>query len=206
MAQTAPAKDDWRPSSHAGLDSEGWLIGATHRRSPHCDLRPEGTAPDLLVIHNISLPAGVYGGQAIEQLFMGTLDCNEHPSFADLQGLRVSSHFLIRRSGELIQFVSLHERAWHAGASSFEGRSGCNDFSVGVELEGSDHEAFASDQMETLAELCAVLHQACPSIISVAGHSDIAPGRKTDPGPWFDWTVLLTMLRARGIPWVRPFQ
>ena len=188
------------------MNRDGWIDGLIHRHSPHFDARPEGTSPDLLVIHNISLPAGVYGGQAIEQLFMGALDCSSHPSFADLSGLRVSSHFLIRRCGEVIQFVGLNHRAWHAGVSNFQGRERCNDFSIGVELEGSDHDAFTSIQLDSLADLCLRLSKACPTITSVAGHSDIAPGRKTDPGPHFDWTAMLAALRQSGIPWVRPFQ
>ncbi len=179
------------------IDAQGWVVeGGRCLASPHWDQRPNGCAPELLVVHNISLPAGQFGGPYIEDLFMGQLDCDAHTSFADLRGLRVSSHFLIRRSGALTQFVGIHDRAWHAGVSEFMGRPRCNDFSIGVELEGADDQGFESAQMETLARLSASLHQAVPSLRYVAGHSEIAPGRKTDPGPGFDWRDLMARLEG----------
>lgn len=182
------------------LDAAGWLEGGGRRVvSPHCDPRPTD-AVDLVVIHNISLPAGCYGGPQIEALFCGQLDCSQHPSFADLRGLRVSSHFLIRRTGELVQFVSTRDRAWHAGLSEFQGRSRCNDFSIGIECEGTDHEPFESAQYAVLTDLCQALCAANPSLAWIAGHSDIAPGRKTDPGPAFDWTQLMRAIRHQNLP------
>jgi len=168
------------------LCADGWLASARRVPSPHCDARPPGTAIDLLLIHNISLPPGVFGGDAIERLFAGTLADGDDPFFAALRGLRVSAHFLLRRDGEIVQFVSVHNRAWHAGASRFAGRAGCNDFSVGVEIEGSDFAPFADAQYTALARLTRALRAALP-LAAVRGHSDVAPGRKTDPGPHFDW-------------------
>ena len=156
------------------------------RSSPHFDERPPGTKISLLVIHNISLPPGEYGGDWIDDLFMGRLDPDAHPYFRDIAGLKVSAHYLIRRDGSLIQYVDPDMRAWHAGASSWKGCERCNDFSIGVELEGSDDVPFAEPQYETLAGLAKFLFERYGKL-DVAGHSDIAPGRKTDPGPWFDW-------------------
>jgi AmpD protein len=156
------------------------------RDSPHFDERPEGAQVSLLVIHNISLPPGEYGGDWIDDLFMGRLDPSAHPYFADIAGMKVSAHYLIRRDGSLIQYVDPDMRAWHAGASSWKGCERCNDFSIGVELEGSDDVPFAEPQYETLAGLAKFLFERYGKL-DVAGHSDIAPGRKTDPGPWFDW-------------------
>lgn len=164
----------------------GWLRGARHRPSPNADDRPSGTRVDLLVIHYISLPAGFFAGPAIEQLFSNTLRCDAHPTFASLEGLRVSSHFLIRRHGGLLQFVDVDRRAWHAGVSSFQGRERCNDFSVGVELEGDGERDFTTAQYRKLDLLIAALRARLP-LRWIAGHSDIAPGRKPDPGPRFDW-------------------
>lgn len=179
------------------IDSQGWVTeGARRLASPHWDQRPDGCTPELLVVHNISLPAGQFGGPYIEDLFMGQLDCDAHPSFSDLRGMRVSSHFLIRRSGALAQFVGIHDRAWHAGVSEFMGRSRCNDFSIGVELEGADDQTFEPIQMQTLARLSASLKRAVPSLRYLAGHSEIAPGRKTDPGPLFDWQDLMARLQG----------
>ncbi len=187
------------------LDSRGWVsTGARCLASPHADARPEGCLPDLLVVHNISLPAGQFGGPYIEDLMMGRLDCDAHPSFSDLAGLRVSSHFLIRRSGELVQFVGIDDRAWHAGVSEFMGRTRCNDFSIGVELEGCDDQPFEAAQMVMLARLSASLQRRAPSLRFIAGHSDIAPGRKTDPGPWFDWADLTTRLAGLSCSLERP--
>ena len=154
--------------------------------SPHFDERPEGERISLLVIHNISLPPGEYGGPWIDDLFMGRLDPEAHPYFEEIAGLRVSSHYLIRRDGSLVQYVPTDKRAWHAGVSSWKGRERCNDFSIGVELEGSDDVPFAEPQYETLIALARSLIERYGPL-DIAGHSDIAPGRKTDPGPWFEW-------------------
>ncbi len=164
------------------------LPNATQLASPHCDAR-EGDDISLLVIHNISLPAGEFGKPYIHDLFLGQLDPNAHPSFASLASLRVSAHLFIDRQGHVTQFVPFHQRAWHAGASSFEGREGCNDFSIGIELEGTDTEPFTDAQYTALAEATRVIMSAFPAITRdrIVGHSDIAPSRKTDPGPFFDW-------------------
>ena len=138
------------------------------------------------MIHNISLPPGDFGGGAIDDLFMGRLDPDAHPCFRDLEGLRVSAHYLVRRDGTLVQYVDPDKRAWHAGVSSWKGRDRCNDFSIGVELEGSDDVPFAEPQYEALVALAKSLF-ARYGALDLAGHSDVAPGRKTDPGPWFDW-------------------
>lgn len=167
----------------------GVLRGARYLASPNCDARPAGTAVTLLVLHAISLPPGQYGGDAIERLFTNRLDPGAHPYFREIQGLRVSSHFLVRRDGELLQFVPLHKRAWHAGASSWRGRSRCNDLSVGVELEGAADDRFTAAQYATLVSLVGKLH-----LRDIAAHSDVAPGRKTDPGAHFDWPRLLASL------------
>jgi AmpD protein len=155
-------------------------------QSPHCDDRPPGSAISLIVIHNISLPPGDYGGPWIDDLFLGRLDPAAHPYFAEVAGLEVSSHFLIRRDGSVTQYVDCDKRAWHAGASSWKGRSRCNDFSIGIELEGSDDVPFTEQQYERLAALTKALF-ARYGVLDLAGHSDIAPERKTDPGPFFDW-------------------
>lgn len=172
---------------------EGWLANARRVLSPNCDSRPPGTAVTLAVLHSISLPRGEYGGEAVEQLFANRLDLAAHPSFASLAGSRVSAHFLVRRDGELVQFVPLQRRAWHAGASRWRGRERCNDFSVGIELEGVDDAAFAPAQDRRLAELLAALAARLP-LRAIAGHSDIAPGRKRDPGVGLDWARLLAAL------------
>lgn len=174
---------------------EGWYKEAEPSPSPHFNHRPNGEV-SLLVIHNISLPAGRFGLPYIEQLFLGTLDTEADASFAGLKGLEVSAHFLIRRDGELRQFVSVDQRAWHAGVSNFEGRSGCNDFAVGIELEGTDDSGFTEEQYHKLITLTQSLQQAYPDITKerIVGHSDIAPGRKTDPGPGFDWQRYLQAL------------
>jgi AmpD protein len=182
---------------------DGWVRGARALPSPNFEARPDGAAPSLIVIHNISLPPGEFGGGAIADLFLNRLDCDAHPYYdAHLRGLRVSSHFVIRRDGELEQFVSCDERAWHAGVSNFFGRERCNDFSIGVELEGADDQPFEAAQYATLAALVAALNARYP-IEALAGHSDIAPGRKTDPGPHFDWSRLQrdTALADRYFPY-----
>ncbi|MBM3350748.1 MAG: 1,6-anhydro-N-acetylmuramyl-L-alanine amidase AmpD [Betaproteobacteria bacterium] len=167
------------------INQAGWVEHAQHICSPNFDARPDSEV-SLIVIHNISLPPNQYGGNGIVELFTNQLDPNEHPYYAEIHTHCVSAHFLIRRDGSLIQFVSCLDRAWHAGVSSWQGRERCNDFSVGIELEGSDFEVFEEVQYQTLHDLIARLYQAYP-IQGVAGHSDIAPGRKTDPGPYFDW-------------------
>ena len=176
---------------------DGWIPGTRQIPSPNCDGRPPGTEVCLLVLHSISLPRGrfgrVSGGSAIERLFTNRLDPAEHPSFADLAGLRVSSHFLIYRDGELVQFVPLAQRAWHAGVSRWRARERCNDFSVGIELEGTDDGEFADPQYEVLLNLLKRLQSVLP-LREIAGHSDVAPGRKADPGARFDWPRLLRRL------------
>lgn len=168
---------------------DGWVRHARRCPSPNFNARPPGTVVSLLVIHNISLPPGRFGGDCIDDLFCNRLDCDAHPYFEALRGLQVSSHFLIRRSGELVQYVSLHDRAWHAGVSRFEERENCNDFSVGIELEGTDERPYTRKQYRRLVSLSVLLFRAFPAITParIVGHSDIAPGRKTDPGPAFDW-------------------
>ena len=166
--------------------------------SPNQDERPAGTEITLLVVHAISLPPGEYGGDAIERLFTNRLDPHAHPYFREIADLRVSSHFLVRRDGELVQFVPVARRAWHAGVSSWRGRERCNDFSIGVELEGADDAAFTDAQYERLVELIDGLKAAFP-LRELAAHSDVAPGRKTDPGPGFDWPRLLSALSHHNI-------
>jgi N-acetyl-anhydromuramoyl-L-alanine amidase len=178
------------------LRGDGWLDGARNHPSPNFDARPPDSTIDLLVIHNISLPPGEFGGGHIERLFCNSLDPAVHPFFDTIASLRVSSHFVIARDGALTQFVSVRERAWHAGASSFAGRSRCNDFSIGVELEGSDFVAFTDAQYASLAALVVALRRQLP-LTALRGHDDIAPGRKTDPGPLFDWPRLA---RQAGLP------
>jgi AmpD protein len=164
----------------------GWIAGARRVASPNCDSRPAGSAITLAVLHSISLPRGEYGGGAIERLFTNRLDPASHPSFADLAGLKVSSHFLIRRDGGLVQFVPVSKRAWHAGASRWRSRARCNDFSIGIELEGVDDDRFEDAQYARLASLIESVREIVP-LRDFAAHSDVAPGRKTDPGSGFDW-------------------
>lgn len=173
------------------LQKDGWMEGAERVLSPHYDARPEAGDISLLVVHGISLPPNVFGGDQVSQLFCGGLDCDSHPYFAKLKGLRVSAHFFIRRGGELIQFVSCQNRAWHAGASQWRGRECCNDFSLGAELEGADDVAYEPAQYAALAKLHAALCQTY-SPLAVVGHEHISSGRKTDPGPAFDWQKLFT--------------
>ncbi|MGD1326341.1 1,6-anhydro-N-acetylmuramyl-L-alanine amidase AmpD [Pandoraea pnomenusa] len=174
------------------LDAGGWVVEAERLPSPNFDTRPPGMLTDLLVVHNISLPPGQFGGGEIAAFFQNRLDHDAHPFFDEIRGVHVSSHFLVRRDGALQQFVSCNARAWHAGASAFEGRTRCNDFSIGVELEGTDDLPFTEAQYVTLAALTRVLREHYP-IQAVAGHADIAPGRKTDPGPHFEWRRLREM-------------
>lgn len=180
------------------LDASGVLSGAAYVPSPNCDDRPGGATIELLVVHSISLPPGEFGGPGIVELFTNRLDPRAHPYYREIQGHKVSSHFLIRRDGELIQFVPCARRAWHAGQSGWRGRNRCNDFSVGVELEGADDQAFADSQYAVLADLARTLKRAYP-IQDCVGHSDIATplGRKTDPGPYFDWARFRAMLRKQ---------
>ncbi len=171
------------------VDASGWLAAARRLPSPNCDARPEGRSIELIVIHNISLPPGVFDGDAVIDLFTNRLDWDAHPYYQGIRGLRVSAHFLIRRDGSLIQFVPCTMRAWHAGVSSWQGCERCNDFSIGIELEGTDETPFTDAQYATLNGLVRQLKQAYP-VKAIVGHSDIAPGRKTDPGPFFDWQRL----------------
>jgi N-acetyl-anhydromuramoyl-L-alanine amidase len=180
------------------LDADGVLARARQIPSPNFDDRPAGCAIELLVIHNISLPPAQFGGPGIVDFFTNRLDPQAHPYYREIAGMKVSSHFLVRRDGELIQFVSCGRRAWHAGASQWKGRNRCNDFSIGVELEGTDDQAFDDAQYETLAGLARTLRHYYP-IADCAGHSDIAvpAGRKTDPGLYFDWPRFRAMLDPR---------
>ena len=168
---------------------KGWINTAKKLESPNADSRPDEKDISLLVIHNISLPPEQFGGPYIEQLFLNSLDPEEHPYFRDIYTLEVSSHLVIDRLGNLTQFVPFNKRAWHAGVSDFQGRNRCNDFSIGIELEGADHIPFTDAQYSVLADVSRKIMSHYPMISSdrVVGHSDIAPGRKTDPGPAFDW-------------------
>lgn len=178
----------------------GWLSNVRQLLSPNCDPRPAGLEPQLIVIHGISLPPGRYGGSWIDRLFTNTLPAEADPYFATIQDLRVSSHVLIARDGRLTQYVPFSMRAWHAGASNWCGREACNDFSIGIELEGTDDEPYDERQYPVLGVLIAALQRAYPALASgaIAGHSDIAPGRKTDPGPAFDWKRLEHWISAAG--------
>jgi AmpD protein len=188
-----------RPLSPAAISDDGLIGGARFISSPNCDERPAGCAIDLLVIHHISLPPGEFGGPGVVELFTNRLDPQAHPFYASVAGARVSAHFLIRRDGGLIQFVSCGKRAWHAGDSSWKGRARCNDFSIGVELEGTGDVPFMDAQYGQLAELTRSLTARYP-IADIAGHSDIAPGRKSDPGPSFDWARYRAMLKDKAEP------
>ncbi len=172
------------------INSQGIALGAHYIASPNHDARPDDSVISMVVIHNISLPPQQYGGNGVIELFTNRLDPDAHPYYQEIYQLKVSSHFFIRRDGSLIQFVPCSQRAWHAGASSWQGRERCNDFSVGIELEGSDDEAFEGAQYDTLNDLLTAL-KAQYEIQHIVGHSDIAPGRKTDPGPYFDWSLVL---------------
>lgn len=174
----------------------GLVDGARFVASPNCDERPAGSGISLLVVHGISLPPGEFGGPWIDDFFCNRLDPAAHPYFAEICGLKVSSHLLVRRGGELVQYVPLHLRAWHAGQSSFQGRERCNDFSIGIELEGVDDSPYEAAQYVCLAGVARKLLQAYPGITldRIVGHSDIAPVRKTDPGPAFDWRHFRTLL------------
>lgn len=179
------------------LSSDGaWLLEARRVLSPNCDERPADGDIDLIVVHGISLPPGEFGGPWIDALFTNRIDAGAHPYFAAIADLRVSSHVLIRRDGELVQYVPFTQRAWHAGQSCYQGRDACNDFAIGIELEGDDDTSYEPVQYARLAELITLLRQCFPAIRAdaVVGHCDIAPGRKTDPGPAFDWQRLARLL------------
>ncbi|TFZ06506.1 1,6-anhydro-N-acetylmuramyl-L-alanine amidase AmpD [Ramlibacter henchirensis] len=178
-----------KPPPDNALWSGGWYRFARRLDSPNFGPRPAGAAIDLVVVHSISLPPGEYGGDQVQALFTNTLDWQAHPYFRAIEGLQVSSHFYVRRGGELWQFVSCDDRAWHAGTSSWQGRDNCNDFSIGIELEGIEGGPFEAAQYEALAGLCAAISQRYP-VRHIAGHEHVAPGRKQDPGPGFDWPLL----------------
>lgn len=183
------------------LWEDGWYRPARRVDSPHHGPRPAGACIDLIVIHSISLPPGCFGGDAVEALFTNRLDTTAHPYYAQLEGLQVSAHFFIRRDGEIVQFVSTDRRAWHAGRSSYRGRENCNDDSVGIELEGLEGGHFEGPQYAQLARLCQDLCAVLP-ILHLAGHEHVAPGRKQDPGPGFEWLLLqkLSALPAQYFP------
>ena len=178
--------------------ASGLARGLPQVLSPHWDARPSGQAPELIVVHGISLPPGRYGGPWIDRRFCGNLPPEADPYFAQVAGLRVSAHALVRRDGRIVQYVPFHRRAWHAGASSWRGRNACNDFSVGIELEGTDTEPYEDAQYAALARLVHGLREAYPGLAPdhLAGHDEIAPGRKTDPGVSFDWPRLRRLLAA----------
>ena len=188
MRTPKSAPGDWLDIDAA----TGWMSASHRVLSPNCDPRPAGHQPELIVVHGISLPPGRYGGPWIDRLFTNALPLEADPYFATIQELRVSSHVLIARDGALTQYVPFGMRAWHAGPSNWCGREACNDFSIGIELEGADQEPYDDRQYPVLAALITALQRAYPSLASgaIAGHSDIAPGRKTDPGPAFDWRRL----------------
>jgi AmpD protein len=173
----------------SALWDDGWYRFAGRLPSPNFGPRPAGCTVDLIVIHSISLPPGEYGGDGVQRLFTNTLDWNQHPYYKTIEGIQVSAHFYVRRDGQLWQFVSCDDRAWHAGASTWRGRDNCNDFSIGIELEGLEGEPFDAAQYETLSALAASVAQRYP-ISQVAGHEHVAPGRKHDPGRGFDWRAL----------------
>lgn len=191
------ARREGGPSRRLAIDERGYANLARQIPSPNCDARPPGTFVTLVIIHGISLPPGEFGGDAIARLFTNRLDPMAHPYFASIAHLHVSAHFLVRRDGRLVQFVSGNERAWHAGVSRFRGRAHCNDFSIGVEVEGTDDIPYETAQYAMLARLLRALGRRYP-IRHVAGHSDVAPDRKTDPGPAFDWPRLRRLTAPRG--------
>lgn len=182
------------------LRADGWFSGVHRRPSPNQDARPEGVAVDLLVLHCIALPPRHYGGPGVYQLFANTLDPRAHPYYAQIAELRVSAHLWLRRSGAVVQFVGLEQRAWHAGVSQWQGRERCNDYSIGIELEGRDDGPYTAAQYRQLARLTRQIQRAYPGIGAerIVAHSDIAPGRKTDPGPGFDWGRLRRLLGPPG--------
>jgi AmpD protein len=203
LSDQNPPVTDEAHRSHSGHDTDarelratGRVAGARWCASPNFNERPDGLAPTLLVVHNISLPPGQFTGDAIEDFFCNNLDASAHPYFQTIADLKVSSHLLIRRDGAVLQFVNLLDRAWHAGRSCFHGEDECNDFSIGIELEGTDETPYTDAQYQVLSRLSALIMTAWPDITQdrITGHSDIAPGRKTDPGPAFDWPRFLGQL------------
>ncbi len=190
---TIPAARHNQAGGTSATWQDGWYCFARRLPSPNFGVRPLGIVVDLIVIHSISLPPGLYGGDEVQKLFTNCLDWDQHPYFKSIAGTQVSSHFYVRRNGELWQFVSADDRAWHAGRSEYGGRDNCNDFSVGIELEGLEGDSFEPAQYETLASLCAAISQKYP-VQSIAGHQHVAPGRKIDPGDGFDWTFLQHLL------------
>ena len=178
---------------------DGWWRQARKIVSPNFSPRPPGTEISLIVLHSISLPPETFGGTCVEDFFLNCLDCAAHPYFENLRGMEVSAHFFIRREGAITQFVSILDRAWHAGHSSWQGRENCNDYSIGIELEGSEHAPFDPRQYAALWQLLPALFDACP-ITAIAGHEHIAPGRKTDPGAYFDWQALKKRLPGKITP------
>lgn len=181
---------------------DGWINQARKAPSSNCGPRPPGCEPELLVIHNISLPPGRYGGDCIERFFTNCLDWDEHPYFEEIRDVEVSAHVLIQRDGQVLQFVSLAERAWHAGQSSYRGRDNCNDFSIGIELEGTDEDPYTDVQYAVLAAVTRACMNYFPAMEAgkIVGHCDIAPGRKTDPGGAFDWQRYRGDLTTGGSP------
>lgn len=190
-AGTAPAaaQPGWR---------DGWWAAAGHCPSPNHGPRPEGVVPTLALLHSISLPPGVFGGDEVARLFTNQLDCGAHPYFAQLRGVQVSAHFWVRRDGGLLQFVSCDRRAWHAGASSWQGRENCNDWSIGIEVEGLEGGLFEAVQYQVLARLLCALAQRYP-LVQAVGHEHVAPGRKHDPGAGFSWPTLQADTHAAGL-------
>ena len=184
--------------NQCAIRPDGWLDGARPRPSPNFDPRPAGAEIDLVIVHGISLPPGEFGGGAITRLFRNELDPSGHPAFRELEGLRVSAHALIDRTGTVTQYVSFLDRAWHAGQSSYRGRSACNDFSIGIELEGTDTLPYEPSQYATLASLVRSVMARWPAVRPdrIVGHSDVAPGRKSDPGPSFDWSGFRRLLES----------
>lgn len=181
----------WKP--------DGWLVGARHEASPNHGPRPDPAPVSLVVLHNISLPPGQFSGDAVERFFLNRLDPQEHPYFAEIADLQVSAHFFIRRSGRVIQFVGCDVRAWHAGRSTWLGQENCNDYSVGIELEGTDELPYTDDQYAALWDVIDALRARYP-IAAVAGHCHVAPGRKSDPGAHFDWAALAARYPSLGLP------
>jgi N-acetyl-anhydromuramoyl-L-alanine amidase len=181
-------------------ETKNLLNGAEYLPSPHCDARPMDMVIDMVVIHGISLPPGEFGTGAIQKFFGGELDYSLHPYFESISTLKVSSHLLIERTGKITQFVPFHQRAWHAGKSSFKGRENCNDFSIGIELEGTDEMPYEKIQYEKLADIIRAIRKIYPAVTRerIVGHETIAPGRKTDPGPSFDWGLLNGLLDVGG--------
>ena len=192
---TPPPTEPTRSPTADALWAQGWYRFARHAPSPNFGPRPPQAVVDLVVLHSISLPPGQYGGDGVQQLFSNRLDWDAHPYYGTIRGLEVSAHFYIRRDGALWQFVSGDDRAWHAGRSHYRGRDNCNDDSIGIELEGLEGDRFEDAQYETLLSLLAAIAQQYP-VIHIAGHEHIAPGRKADPGPGFDWAAL-----RRALPW-----